>query len=112
METYEVNYSSEAGKKIVGGNSSIYIIFEFLTRADHLRKIQFLSWMMFHKKVPYYFTYFKYGICYFFPPELPKFETVKVWNNAVRNMDAQTHKYRGKVVHFMNYVSIKPSQRV
>jgi len=63
--------------------------------------MQWLSRDMYNKKVPLY-----YRIVYFIPEEM---RDEQLFINMGRNMNPQTHQYRGNVDFIMPYVSKKPS---
>ena len=80
-------------------NSMVFILFEYFDRPFHLKKMQRLSRDMYNKKVPLY-----YKTVYLIPDEM---RVEKHFINMVRNMNPQTHQYRGEVVYNLTQVSIK-----
>ena len=67
-------------------NSMVFIFFEYFDRPFHLKKMQCLSRDMYYKKVPLY-----YKIVFL----IPIMRVEKHFINMVRNMNPQTHQYRG-----------------
>ena len=98
MELSPAKQKNQTFAWFITGNSVVYVMFEYLTRDDMLKKMPLICRDMYFKKVPLYFK-----MEFFFV--MPKIPAEEHFVNMVRNMNTATHQYRGGVPFTMTVVS-------